>query len=83
MKEEARGIVLARTLDRLKACVDGYSKKVCLSQEECAEVCVYIWWLTDQIAKAKEKKQEEAMEYGRCGRLIDCVEEQLEREEQA
>ena len=58
MKEEARGIVLARTLDRLKACVDGYSKKVCLSQEECAEVCICIWWLTDRYAKAKEGQDE-------------------------
>ena len=50
---------LVRVLDRLKDCVDGYSKKVCLSQEECAKVCVYIWWLTDQIAKAKEGMQDE------------------------
>ena len=59
MSKDTSILELARTLDRLKACVDGYSKKVCLSQEECAEVCVYIWWLTDQIAKAKTAKQEE------------------------
>ena len=59
MEEQLQCIALARTLDRLKACVDGCLKKVCLSQEECAEVCVYIWWLTDQIAKAKEGMQDE------------------------
>ena len=59
MEEQLQCIALAKTLDRLKACVDGYSKKVCLSQEECAEVCIYIWWLTDQIAKAKEGMQDE------------------------
>ena len=59
MEEQLQCIALAKALDRLKACVDGYSKKVCLSQEECAEVCVYIWWLTDQIAKAKEGMQDE------------------------
>ena len=58
MSKDTSILELARTLDRLKACVDGYSKKVCLSQEECAEVCVYIWWLTDRYAKAKEGQDE-------------------------
>ena len=51
MKKEAPGIVLARTLDRLKACADGCQTRVCLTSEECMEVCAYIWWLTDEIAK--------------------------------
>ena len=61
MEGQLQCIALAKTLDRLKACVDGYSKKVCLSQEECAEVCVYIYWLTDQIAYAKAKDREAIM----------------------
>ena len=61
MEEAQGGIVLARTLDRLKACADGYQTRVCLTSKECLEVCAYIWWLTDEIAKAKEKasKQQE------------------------
>ena len=61
MKEEAPGIVLARTLDRLKACADGYQTRVCLTSKECLDVCAYIWWLTDVIAKAKQEspKQQE------------------------
>ena len=59
MEGQLQCIALAKTLDRLKACVDGYSKKVCLSQEECAEVCVYIWWLTNEIAKAKQENSNE------------------------
>ena len=61
MKEEKPGIVLARTLDRLKACADGRQSKICLTSRESYEVCAYIWWLTDKLANAKEKapKQEE------------------------
>ena len=55
MKEEAPGIVLARRLDRLKACAEGQQKKVCLTSEDCREVCAYIWWLTDKYAKEKGK----------------------------
>ena len=61
MEEAQGGIVLVRTLDRLKVCADGYQKRVCLTSKECYVVCAYIWWLTDKIAKAKENasKQQE------------------------
>lgn len=57
MKEQSQGIVLARALDRLKACADGQQEKVCLTSKECEKVRAYIWWLTDMYmhAKAKEK----------------------------
>ena len=55
MKEEAPGIVLARTLDRLKSCADGPQTRVCLTSKECLEVCAYIYWLTAELAKAREK----------------------------
>ena len=61
MEEAQGGIVLARTLDRLKACADGQQTRICLTSRESYEVCAYIWWLTDKLAKAKEKasKQQE------------------------
>lgn len=57
MKEEAPGIVLARTLDRLRLCADGAQTRVCLTSRESEKICAYIWWLTDMYmhAKAKEK----------------------------
>jgi len=57
MEEKLQSLVLARTLDRLKACADGPQTRVCLTSKECLEVCAYIWWLTDMYvhAKAKEK----------------------------
>ena len=55
MKEEAPGIVLARALDRLKACAEGQQKKVCLTSGESEKVCAYIWWLTNMYAKEKGK----------------------------
>ena len=57
MEETQGGIVLARTLDRLKACADGHQTRICLTSKECLEVCAYIYWLTDRCAyvKAKEK----------------------------
>ena len=60
MKEEAPGIVLARTLDRLRLCADGRQSKICLTSRESYEVCAYIWWLTDMYlhAKAKEGQDE-------------------------
>jgi len=57
MKEEAPGIVLARTLDRLKLCADGQQSKICLTSRESYEVCAYIWWLTDVYAHAKAKEE--------------------------
>ena len=60
MEEAQGGIVLARTLDRLKHCADGRQSKICLTSRESYEVCAYIWWLTDMYlhAKAKEGKDE-------------------------
>ena len=60
MEEESQGIVLARALDRLKACADGQQKKACLTSGECKAVCAYIWWLTDMylLTKAKEVPDE-------------------------
>ena len=58
MEEAQGGIVLARTLDRLKACADGYQKRACLTSKESYVVCAYIWWLTNEIAKAKKEKQQ-------------------------
>ena len=55
MEEAQGGIVLARTLDRLKACADGPQTRVCLTSKECLEVCAYIYWLTAELAKAREK----------------------------
>lgn len=55
MEEQSQGIVLARALDRLKACADGQQKKVCLTSKECEKVCAYIWWLTDMYVHAKAK----------------------------
>lgn len=59
MEEQSQGIALARTLDRLKACADGYQTKICLKSGECLKVCAYIWWLTDEIAKAKRRSGNE------------------------
>ena len=59
MKEEAPGIVLARTLDRLRLCADGRQSKICLTSRESYEVCAYIWWLTDKLAKAKQENSNE------------------------
>ena len=56
MEEAQGGIVLARTLDRLKICADGQQKKVCLTSKECEKICAYIWWLTDMYAHAKAKE---------------------------
>ena len=67
MEEELQGIALARTLDRLKACADGYQTKICLKSGECLKVCAYIWWLTDQIAYAKAKDREAIMHAGNKG----------------
>ena len=55
MKEEAPGIVLARTLDRLRLCADGQQTRICLTSRESYEVCAYIYWLTAELAKAREK----------------------------
>ena len=52
---ELRRIELVRTLDRLKACADGPQTRVCLTSKECLEVCAYIYWLTAELAKAREK----------------------------
>lgn len=61
MEEAQGGIVLARTLDRLKACADGQQTRICLTSRESYEVCAYIWWLTDKLAKAiKENSNEDA-----------------------
>ena len=62
MEEQSQGIVLAKTLDRLRACADGYQTKICLKSGECLKVCAYIWWLTDQIAYAKAKDREAIMQ---------------------
>lgn len=61
MSKDTSVIELTRALDRLKACADGQQKKVCLTSKESEKVCAYIWWLTDKLAKAKEKasKQQE------------------------
>lgn len=59
MEKQSQGIALARTLDRLKACADGYQTRVCLKSGECLKLCCYIYWLTDQIAYAKAKKEED------------------------
>ena len=56
MEEAQGGIVLARTLDRLKACADGRQSRICLTSRESYEVCAYIWWLTDEIAKANAQQ---------------------------
>ena len=58
MSKDTSGIVLARTLDRLKHCADGPQTRVCLTSKECMEVCAYIYWLTDRYAKAKEGQDE-------------------------
>ena len=60
MEEAQGGIVLARTLDRLKHCADGQQTRICLTSRESYEVCAYIWWLTDMYlhAKAKEGQDE-------------------------
>ena len=50
---------LARALDKLKACADGKDRSLRLTQGDCKDVCAYIWWLTDQIHKAKTEKPEE------------------------
>ena len=52
---------LVRTLDRLKDCAEAPhpQAKVMLTSTECQDLCEYIWWLTDQIHKAKPEKQEE------------------------
>ena len=59
MKEETPSIVLARTLDRLRLCADGRQSRICLTSRESYEVCAYIWWLTDEIAKAKQENSNE------------------------
>ena len=61
MEEAQGGIKLAQALDRLKACADGYQTRACLTSKECCVVCAYIWWLTNEIAKAKQEspKQQE------------------------
>lgn len=56
MKEEAPGIVLARTLDRLRLCADELQSRICLTSRESYEVCAYIWWLTDKLAKAAKQE---------------------------
>ena len=56
MKEQSQGIVLARALDRLKACAEGQQTKVCLTSKECERICAYIWWLTDMYTHAKAKE---------------------------
>ena len=61
MEEQSQGIVLARALDRLKACADGSQTRVCLTSRESEKICAYIWWLTDQFAKAKEVQNEEVL----------------------
>ena len=60
MEEAQGGIVLARTLNRLKHCADGQQTRICLTSRESYEVCAYIWWLTDMYlhAKAKEGQDE-------------------------
>ena len=59
MKEETPGIVLARTLDRLRFCADRRQSKICLTSRESYEVCAYIWWLTDELAKARQENSNE------------------------
>lgn len=59
MEEKLQSLVLAQALDRLKACADGYQKRACLTSKESYVVCAYIWWLTDEIARAKEKAQKQ------------------------
>ena len=65
MSKDTSGIVLARTLDRLKSCADSYQKKACLTSKECYVVCAYIWWLTDEIAKAREKAPKQEADHER------------------
>ena len=51
---------LCRVLDKLKQCADEKEKGLpCLTHAECRDICTYIWWLTDQVAKAKTEKPEE------------------------
>ena len=56
MDDDSNVPVLARTLDRLKACAEGRQTKVCLTSKECEKVCAYIWWLTDMYLHAKAKE---------------------------
>ena len=55
MEEAQGGTVLAWTLDRLRLCADGQRSRICLTSRESYEVCAYIWWLTDKLAKAKQE----------------------------
>ena len=57
MEGKLQSLVLARTLDRLKACADGYQTRICLTSKECLEVCAYIYWLIDMYAHAKAKEK--------------------------
>ena len=59
MDEDSKVPVLVKALDRLKACADGYQTRVCLTSKECLEICAYIWWLTNEIAKAKQEPQKQ------------------------
>jgi len=55
MDENSNILKLTRALDRLRACAEGPQTKVCLTSEDCREVCAYIWWLTDKYAKEKRQ----------------------------
>ena len=52
---------LSAALDKLRACADGKDHNPRLTQAECRDICKYIWWLTDQFAKAKEVQNEEVL----------------------
>ena len=57
MGKDSSTLKLVQALNRLKACADGRQSKICLISRESYEVCAYIWWLTDEIAKAREEMQ--------------------------
>ena len=56
MDEDSKVPVLVKALDRLKHCADGQQTRICLTSRESYEVCAYIWWLTDKLAKAAKQE---------------------------